>query len=96
MILKVKKPDFLGNSQWDFKFDNRTITARILDEKWLEDFRNGVFLIQPNDAILAKVIIEVHYGFDNDVVSTTYKIVSVDEVIHPKTPRQNNLFEPHS
>ena len=93
MILKVKKPDFLGNSQWEFKHDNRTITARILDDRWLEGFRNGDFIIQPNDAIRAEVIMEVHYGFDRDVVSTTYKIVNVIEVIRPNFPKQNNLFE---
>ena len=93
MILKVKKPDFLGNSQWEFKFDNRIITARILDEKWLESFRNGDVVIRPGDAIRANVSIEVNYGYDREVVSTNYRIITVDEVIDINPQRQIVLFE---
>ena len=32
LILKVKKPDYLGDSKWKFKYDKQTFTARILDE----------------------------------------------------------------
>ncbi len=39
MILKVKKPDFLGTSQWEFRHDNRTIIAKILDDDWLKRFQ---------------------------------------------------------
>ena len=27
MILKVKRPDFLGSSQWDLRYGNRAISA---------------------------------------------------------------------
>ncbi len=93
MILKVKKPDFLGNSQWEFKHDNRIITARILDEKWLESFRSGDVVIRPGDAIRANVLIEVNYGYDREVVSTNYRIITVDEVIDINPQRQTVLFE---
>lgn len=93
MILKVKKPDFLGNSQWEFKHDNRVITAKILDDKWLESFRNGNVVIRPGDAIRANVLIEVNYGYDREVVSTNYRIISVDEVIDMSLNRQITLFD---
>lgn len=94
MILKVKKPDFLGNSQWEFKHDNRIITARILDDQWLESFRNGQVVIKPGDAIRANVLIEVNYGYDREVVSTNYRIITVDEVIDLNPPtKQNALFD---
>jgi hypothetical protein len=93
MILKVKKPDFLGNSQWEFKHDNRIITARILDDDWLESFRNGNVVIRPGDAIRANVLIEVNYGYDREVVSTNYRIITVDEVIDLSPPKQTTLFD---
>lgn len=92
MILKVKKPDFLGNSQWEFKHDNKIITARILDDEWLESFRNGEITIKPGDAIRANVFIQVNYGYDREVVSTNYRIITVDEVIDVNPIRQNPLF----
>lgn len=92
MILKVKKPDFPGNSQWEFKHDNRIITARILDEDWIESFRNGNILIKPGDAIRANVLIEVNYGYDREVVSTNYRIITVDEVIDMSINRQTGCL----
>lgn len=92
MILKVKKPDFLGESQWEFRHDNRNIPARILDEKWLADFQGGLVPVQPGDAIRAEVLTEVRYGFDREVVSTHYSIIKVIQVIHNQKPTQNMLF----
>jgi AAA15 family ATPase/GTPase len=40
MILKIKKPDLLGNTPWLFKH-GKPIQAHIEDTEWLKDFRNG-------------------------------------------------------
>lgn len=93
MILKVKKPDFLGTSQWEFRHDNRTIPAKILDEQWLADFQAGEIIIKPGDAIRAEVLTEVRYGFDRDVVSTQYSVIKVIQVIPKQQEYQPNLFE---
>lgn len=94
MILKVKKPDFLGTSQWEFRHDNRTMPARILDEEWLRDFQAGeVITIRPGDAIRATVLTEVRYGFDRDVVSTQYSVIKVIQVIPKAQTKQTELFE---
>ena len=42
LILKIKKPDFLGNSRWEFRYDGHPIDAKILDHEWLDIFhRDG-------------------------------------------------------
>jgi hypothetical protein len=92
MILKVKKPDFLGTSQWEFKHDNRTLIAKILDEGWLKDFQEGNVLVKPGDAIRAQVLTEVRYGFERDVVATHYSVTQVIEVIHKEQTSQPRLF----
>ena len=40
MILKIKKPDYLGDSKWEFRHRRETINARIIDNDWLAQFRN--------------------------------------------------------
>jgi len=54
MILKVKKPDYLGDSKWQFKYDKRTIDVKIIDDEWLKRFRKKDFYLGPGDAIRAK------------------------------------------
>ena len=93
MIMKVKKPDFLGASQWEFRFANRPIVARMLDEDWLTRFQNGEIPVRPGDAIRAEVLTEVRYGFERDVVSTHYSVVKVIQVIPKVDTRQTRLFE---
>jgi hypothetical protein len=55
MILKVKKPDYLGESKWEFKHENKTIPMKILDIDWLKAFQNREIDIRPGDSIRAEV-----------------------------------------
>jgi len=93
MILKVKKPDFLGTSQWEFRHDNRTIIAKILDEDWLKRFQDGEVLVKPGDAIRAQVLTEVKYGFDREVVATHHSVTQIIHVIHKEQMKQQGLFD---
>jgi hypothetical protein len=88
MILKIKKPDFLGESMWEFQFSGRMLPARIADIKWLSEFRGGEISILPGDALRAVVSTTVKYGFDADVVGSQYEIVKVLEVIPGERPLQ--------
>ncbi len=81
MILKVKKPDYLGDSKWDFKYDNHSIQVKILDYGWIKSFQKRQIDIRPGDSIRAEIVTEVKYGFDNDVVSANYNLIKVQEVI---------------
>jgi hypothetical protein len=81
MILKVKKPDYLGDSKWDFKYDSHSIQVKILDSDWIKSFQNREVDIRPGDSIRASVKTEVKYGFDNEVVATNYYLISVVDVL---------------
>jgi hypothetical protein len=81
MILRVKKPDFIGSSMWDFIFDGRTLSVRVNDADWLTAFRSGGVILQPGDSLRALVRSTVRYGFDNEVVGSQYEILKVVEVL---------------
>lgn len=92
MILKVKKPDFLGTSQWEFRWDNRTLSATILDTVWLGQYQDGQLMLNPGDAVRADVLTQVRYGYDREVVSTHYALIKVLDVINRDNPQQTRLF----
>lgn len=81
MILAVKKPDFLGNSKWEFRHGKRTISASIADERFLSDFQGRRRDVRPGDAIRCLVATEMSYGFDNELISESFTVVEVVEVL---------------
>jgi hypothetical protein len=86
LILKVKKPDYLGTSKWEFVFEH-AMEVKILDFDWLVRFQNREVDVRPGDALRAEVLTEVKYGYGGDVIGMTYTIRKVLEVI-PYTPPQ--------
>ena len=86
MILKVKKPDYLGESMWEFKGVEGVIEVKILDMGWLRKFQDRQFVLRPGDSIKAIVNVEVHYGYDSKVVIRKYSIEKVLKII----PMTNN------
>lgn len=88
VILRVKKPDFLGDSMWDFVHDGRTLSMRLADTEWLGRFRQGKEVIFPGDSLRALVRTTVGYGFDNQVVSTHYEIIKVFKILRNELPTQ--------
>jgi hypothetical protein len=91
MIVKVKKPDYLGESKWEFVFEH-SIEAKILDAEWLTRFQNRLEDVRPGDALRALVRTEVRYGYEHDVISTRYSILKVIEVIRPVYPSQGKFL----
>ncbi len=87
-ILKVKKADFLGDSMWDFRFESRTITAKIADEEWLKKFRARKEPLAPGDALHVRLITEVSYDEDGEVLAEHSTVASVIEVIRQATGSQ--------
>ena len=77
----MKKPDYLGESQWDFRHGTTSMSARIEDSKWLGEFQTRRIDVKPGDALRCRVRIEISYGFDNEVVAEKYFIEEVSEVI---------------
>ncbi len=82
MILKVKKPDFLGESMWDFRYEGKKLPAKLLDDAWLKSFRNGEVTLHPGDALKGMVEVETKYGIEREVIATHHNIVKVEEIIH--------------
>jgi hypothetical protein len=92
MILKIKKPDYLGESQWEFRHGNRKIMASIIDKDWLINFHSRRIDVRPGDSLRCDMRIDANYGFDGEVVAEHYIIMVVKEVITGAPPEQGSLF----
>ncbi len=91
-ILKIKKPDYLGDSMWEFRHDKKSISGKILDERWLDDFRKQKVLLGPGDALLSDVRIVTNYDKAGEVVSTHYEVTKINEVISPEKEEQKDFL----
>ena len=91
MILAVKKPDYLGISKWELRHGRRTISARIEDRSFLSDFQGRKIDVRPGDALRCKVSVVMKYGFDNELISESYVVTEVVEVLED-TYEQGDLF----
>jgi hypothetical protein len=91
MIKQVKKPDYLGQSRWEFYHDGRIIEARIEDDDWLGRFQRREVLLRPGDALRAEVRVSTRYGYDNRGLSSSYTVERVLDVI-PGEPGQPELI----
>lgn len=80
-ILKVKKPDYLGNSQWGFKYSGHMIEAKVLHVEWLNRFQKNQEPVLPGDSLRVILREQVSYGYDNEIVHTDYEVVQVIEII---------------
>lgn len=93
MVLKVKKPDYLGQSMWEFKHGAKTLHASISDEQWLKDFQDRKYDIRPGDSIRARVKTTLKYGHDLSLVSTTYEITAVQNIVRYLPGRQSSMHD---
>ncbi len=93
MILKVKKPDYLGESMWEFKHGPAAIAAKIVDEGWLMEFQGRKVEVGPGDSLRARIEQAVMYDSDHNVIGTKSKVVRVLEVIHEDKAGQSDIFD---
>lgn len=94
MLLIVKKPAYVGSSQWEFIYDNRTLRARIDNESWLARFQNRELDIRPGDSLLTGVHSTVIYGAQSEVLKESYVIVGTPRVVKQnRNLRQGYLFD---
>jgi len=93
MLLKVKKPDYLGESMWDMRHGIGVIQVRILDKEWLDKFQDRRINILPGDSLRAKVQIINKYDTDNELISTHYDATKILEVISTPNHEQLDLFK---
>jgi hypothetical protein len=81
MMLLVKKPDYLGQSKWDFKHGDHALEARILDAEWLARFQDGQIDLKPGDALHPIVRSTTAIGFDGEIVETRHEVLKVLGVV---------------
>ena len=91
MILRIKKPDYIGKSQWIFRHKNVNFRANVKDEKWLEDFQGRDVELRPGDSIKAIVEIETVYYKKGDVIKENRVIKKVVNVMDNNNDNQKNL-----
>lgn len=94
MILKVKKPDYLGYSMWEFRHDLHPVAAKISDLEWLRQFQARAFDVRPGDSLRAIVRTEVRYGYQSEVVAVHHDILRVIEIIPLERQPQLPLLPP--
>ncbi len=90
-IVKVKKPDFLGRSQWVLKYAGHNINANFDDIPWLTAFQGGEKDVKPGDSLRVVMQEEVYYGYNMEVIHATYTVMEVREVIRPVLPYQSGF-----
>lgn len=93
ILLKVKKPDYLGESMWEFRHGASTISASILDKEWLGNFQSRIIDVRPQDYIRARVETSHKYDRDGELVATHYSICKVIEVVFTPGQSQPHMFE---
>ena len=93
MRLIVKRPDYLGESQWEFRHGNRIISAKIEDYEWLRRFQKREIDVRPSDALNCTIRIEQQYDLDNELKAERFFVEHVKGVIeYPQDPQQQNLL----
>jgi len=93
MILKIKKPDYLGESQWEFRHENKPISAKILDTEWLKGFQAREHDVRPGDSLRVDIETIVKYGYDHEVVGIHRNILRVNGILPSTQSMQNNFDE---
>ncbi|MGC1360889.1 MAG: hypothetical protein WA826_06925 [Silvibacterium sp.] len=94
LIFKVKKPDFLGSSMWEFQYNGHAVQASILDLEWLESFRRDGLGVRPGVALRVMARVQVAYDDDSEALPAKFTVLKVYEVIQPITASVQIPFYP--
>lgn len=92
LVLRVKKPDYLGESRWLFQLDKHPLEAKIEDKEWLSAFQERTILVRPGDSLKARVRTELKKGYDGKDVGVRYDVIQVIEVIPASNSKQSTFF----
>lgn len=84
LFLMVRKPDFLGETKWEFRFNRRNMSVSISDKDWLANFQSGYIDIRPGDALHVKMKERVSYDSNGEVVEEDREVVKVLNVKRKK------------
>lgn len=92
MILKVKKPDYLGESMWDFRFGDKIIQVSVQDLNWLEKFQSRKVIIRPGDSIRGILKTSHRYDYNGELIGTSYQLTTVVDVMQAPDNEQLGMF----
>ena len=80
-ILLVKKPDYLGNANWEFKGKDGSLNASIADKEWLDRFQAAEIDVPPGSALKARVRQRTYLDAQGNPTNTKSSVIAVREVI---------------
>ena len=92
-ILIVRRPDYVGNSKWDFislKRGDKPVSARILHQEWLKEWKSHEKQLFPGDALLVMIKI-TKITFKNRSVRFEDEVTEVLDIIPQKNVSQRSL-----
>jgi hypothetical protein len=86
-ILMVRRPDFLGEAKWEFRYEKKSFTAKINDTAWLKKFHAGKIDIRPGDGL--RVVLRETVAYDNggEVIKEEREILEVQGITKPAIQR---------
>ena len=92
IILKVRKPDFIGDTQWEFLHGREPIKAKISDEEWIKSYFGGAEIITPGDSLRVKMITTSIYNNNQDLIRSRHVITKVIAVVKAERVMQEKLL----
>lgn len=93
VCLKIKKPDYLGESRWMFYLDKHPIEAKIEDQTWLDSFRKRQVVLKPGDSLKVRLKTEIRFDDQGNPLPTIYIVIKVHEKIEGGDTNQPILFD---
>lgn len=78
-LLIIKKPDLIGNSQWEVILDKK-ISVKISDETFLSKIKKREIGIYCGDGIVCDLQISTKLDEDYNVVNTEYIVLKVHDI----------------
>lgn len=80
IILKIKKPDYLGDSKWEFRHDKTPIFAKVEDKDWMDGFHARRNTINPGDALHVRMETIDQYDNKGNLVNSQHSIKKVEKI----------------
>ena len=80
-ILKIKKPDYIADSAWEFKIGRKVKNIKIEDTNWINQFLNKEIKLYPGDSLRCKVFTVEEYDKLGTLVTSKVSITKVLEII---------------
>jgi len=94
IILTIRKPDFIGDTMWQFSHGRSTVSAKIHDTAWLSRFHQRLIPIAPGDALRCSVTFTYYYDTKGTLTGTRIDIDKVLGVIHAQSGPQGSFLPP--